>query len=153
MWTYITRTDNAKLRLKVTAPLSEEEWGALTASLASLRFAVVSQGAQTVTKLLEDLQEAPLSPEEEEEHAISLWAMQKHPTAEQILGRQTFMGPLDASHMGLRLRVGDKAVLTPSHGSPAHADVMHRWVAERVGSTNYVCSHAQCWATVEVTTA
>ncbi|WNN95081.1 hypothetical protein SEA_MAGRITTE_130 [Microbacterium phage Magritte] len=135
---YIFRTKNAKLKLTTRGPLSEEEWEAVSAALASLRPAVVSQGAQTVTRLLEGL-EKPLA---EQGVVEAGWASPGN--------TDTFQGPLDPSVMGLVLAVGDTAVVTRSHRE-AHVGTMHRWIKHpAMEGENYGCGHGGCTAHVTV---
>jgi len=122
--TFITRTERAKLRLSVEAPLSQEEYDELSAALRAWQPAVVSEGAQTVTRLLSDL-EAPTNV-------------------------ATFLGPLDIRVMGLHLADGEIAKVTSPH-EVVHYDTAHRWVATPDNRNLYGCGHGGCFATAEVT--
>lgn len=147
-WTCITRTDHAKLRLTITQPLSAEEWDELCASLRSLEPVVVSKSAQVVTRLLEDLER----PSQDELTTMTREATRDAWIAPEEDGNQrTFRGPLDVSVMGLRLAVGDVAVVTRSHRE-AHVGTMHRWVKHpHMEGDNYGCGHGGCTASVTVT--
>lgn len=142
--TFILRTDHAKLRLSVNGALTEEEWEALSTDLSALRPVVVSQGAQTVTKLLEDLEEPDTRGSGRAPHPsmrVSAW---------ETLNTLTYAGPLDAKVMGLRLEHGESARVIPSHES-VHVDVMHRWTSDRPHSNEFTCGHGGCHATAIVT--
>ena len=156
---FIIRTDHGELKLTTDGRLTQEEWDTLTASLAALYVVAVPEGTRTVTELLEDL---PRPIQRPSEGGIM-------PVAEDVLGHmtqeatanawgepakkdntETFRGPLDSSVMGLRLAVGDVAVVTQSHRE-AHVGTMHRWIKHpQMEGDHYGCGHGGCTASVSV---
>lgn len=144
MMTLIFETEHAKLRLRVDGPLSQDEWDALSAQLSQWEPAVVSEGAQTVTRLLSELEEPPAQE----------W------TTAPVEGkpfRHTWEGPLTREQAGMILQADEQFIVSypaPRGYTRGHTLSDHTWVRIEpqagIPSELYECGYGECNAHAEV---
>lgn len=164
---FIIRTDHGELKLTTDGRITQTEWDTLTASLRALEPVVVAvdppmspeEVEAQVERLVGDGLLAESTPFEWGEPVTAPnaeWTPKppdiawEGPTSGMEI--QKYAGPLDQSHMGLRLMADEVAEVLNGPRASVHAETAgrHRWTQERKGDSEYFCAYGGCTARARV---